>query len=91
MVLSHLPVTSFLQELEFTDKLNCHIPVCPFTLIICGFCSFDEHVTNTDIEKYQYKQHEGSFVDFGGWFVCLVDAFLLLFFCFILFHYNLLG
>lgn len=51
MLLCHLPVTSSLQELEFTDKLSCHIPVCPFSLIIYSFCSFDEHVTNTDMRS----------------------------------------
>lgn len=78
MLLSHLPVTSSLQELEFTDKLSCHIPVCPFSLIICSFGSFDEHIINTDMSINQYKHHEGGFVDFGGLFFCLMGVLLLL-------------
>lgn len=93
MLLSHLPVTSFMKESKFTDKLSCHIPVCPFSLIICSFCSFDEHVTNTDMRSINTSSMK---VIFWGDFICLFISFvgvLLLFvlFCGFFFFFNLIS
>lgn len=78
VLLSHLPVTSSLQEVEFTDKLSCHILFCPFSLVVCSVCSFDELTMNQHWYKmYQYKQHQG-FCHFLLLF-CLVSYFIMIF------------
>lgn len=84
MLLSHLPVTSSLQELEFTGKLSCHIPVCPFSLIICSFGSFDEHVTNTDMSSINTSSMKVVLWILGG---CLFGGCFVVVACFVLSYF----